>query len=182
MIQMKSTLVLTSPGFKMNGEMPKRFTGEGRDLSPELRWSEVPSGTHSFAILCEDPDAPKSPGKDHPYVHWVAYNISPSVTMVPEGILGVPELELPVLMSQGINSFGKIGYEGPMPPPGHGRHRYFFRLFALEAELGLRPGLKKQAVLKAMQGHVLAQAELVGTYLRETKLIPSPTRDASRVG
>jgi Raf kinase inhibitor-like YbhB/YbcL family protein len=157
---------LTSTAFEPSREIPKRYTGEGENVSPELRWSGVPPRCREFALICEDPDAPKRPGVDHPYVHWIAYHISPEVTSLPEGVPTDPSPDLPVRLQQGKNSFGEIGYGGPMPPVGHGKHRYVFRLYALNSELGLRPGATKDDLLGAIRDHVVAEAELVGVYAR----------------
>lgn len=160
---------LTSSVFKDQKEIPKRYTGEGQDVSLPLEWSGVPQKCREFVLICEDPDAPKRPEKDHPYVHWIIYNISPSVTSLPEGIPSFSRIEVPVRADQGINSFGKIGYGGPMPPVGHGTHHYIFRLYALDTELALKPGANKQELLEAMQGHIITQTELVGTYKRDAQ-------------
>lgn len=157
---------LTSSAFQRNEPIPVRFSGEGSDVSPPLEWSYVPDGTRSFAILCEDPDAPVRPGKEHPFAHWLIYNIPARISSLPEGIPHRDVLLLPVLATQGRNSFGKIGYNGPMPPAGHGMHRYHFKLFALSSSIPLAAGMRREAFLLALQGHVLATAELVGTYER----------------
>ena len=145
---------LTSEAFKPNGRIPKMYTGEGADVSPPLAWSGAPAATREFVLICDDPDAPTP----EPWVHWVVYGISPTVTALPQGnALGAKE---------GRNSWGRIGYGGPMPPPGHGVHHYHFRLYAMDRPLDLPPGADKKAVLAAMKGHVLAEAELVGKYER----------------
>src|SRR4051794_18221924 len=118
---------LTSAVFQMNGEIPKRYSGEGDDVSPPLEWSDVPNGTQEFALICEDPDAPVTRGQDHPFfVHWVAYHISPSVTALPEGVPPFQRMVSPVHLDQGMNSMGELGYGGPMPPEGRGAHHYRF--------------------------------------------------------
>lgn len=157
---------LSSPAFQHNGQIPLKYTGEGDDVSPPLKWSGVPEGTREFVLLCEDPDAPGASQRGGPFVHWVIYDISPSTTQLPEGVPNKMRLELPIRADQGTNSFGSIGYGGPMPPVGHGRHHYFFRLYALNFELGVKPGASRAELLEAMHGHVLDQAELVGTYER----------------
>lgn len=153
-------LLVETPAFGMNEAIPRKYTGEGQDVSPPLVWTPVPAGTKEIALIVDDPDAPRS----EPWVHWVLYHIPPEATGLPEGIPN----SVPASggMLQGINSWNRIGYNGPMPPPGHGRHRYHFRLYALDAPLNLEPGLTKDALLEAMLGHVLAEGELVGTYQR----------------
>lgn len=159
-------LVLNSPSFEDGQVIPRTFTGEGEDRSPQLSWSYVPDGTREFVLICEDPDAPQP----EPFVHWIAYNISPSVTQLPEGLPARRDIEFPVRLHQGQNSSGNIGYGGPMPPVGHGPHRYIFMLYALNTELGVPPGASKEELLKAMQGHVIDQARLTGIYERRKKL------------
>lgn len=157
---------LKSSAFENNQEIPVRYSGEGQDLSPPLKWSEIPAGCKEFALICEDPDAPSRPGKDSPFVHWIVYNISPSVTALPEGLNSIERIEVPVRADQGRNSFGKIGYGGPMPPRGHGIHHYVFKLYALNTELGLAPGATKEELFRAMEAHVLDAAQWVGKYKR----------------
>lgn len=156
-------LKLSSQAFRDGEEIPKQFTGEGADRSPPLKWSGVPQETREFVLVCEDPDAPQ----DEPFVHWLIYDISPSISSLPEGMPAKERMELPVRADQGRNSFGNIGYGGPMPPEGHGRHRYFFRLYALNFELGVQPGATKEELLKALQPHIIDQAVLMGTYERK---------------
>lgn len=157
---------LTSPAFRRNEPIPLRYTGEGSDVSPPLEWSYVPEGARAFALSCEDPDAPVRQGKEHPFAHWLIYNIPARVSALPEGLAHREMLLLPVLATQGRNSFGKIGYNGPMPPPGHGVHRYHFTLFALSSGIPMASGMRREAFLLAVQGHVLATADLTGTYER----------------
>jgi len=141
-----------------SGEMiPVKYTCDGADFSPPLEWTAGPAGTKSFALICDDPDAPMGT-----WVHWVVYDIPPTTTMLAEGI--TRERELTGGGTQGINDFRKIGYGGPCPPGG--THRYFFRLYALDTLLGLKPGITKDQLLKAMKGHILAEAKLMGTYRR----------------
>jgi len=156
-------LSLFSPAFDDGQEIPVNFTDEAEDISPPLEWSNVPDGTREFAMICEDPDAPQS----EPFVHWVVYNISPTTTQLPEGLLPVERLDAPIRADQGINSFGKLGYNGPMPPRGHGVHRYLFKIYALDTELGLAPGASKSALLKAMEGHLLNEGLLIGVFERK---------------
>lgn len=158
-------LKLTSPAFQSGQPIPKKHTGEGADVSPALEWSNVPEGTQEFALICDDPDAPTA----EPWVHWVIYKIPPDVTKLAEGIAKTPKLSNPAGALQGKNSWPSgqtIGYRGPMPPPGHGRHRYYFRIYALDKKLDLPPGASKKELLEAMKGHILAQGELMGTYER----------------
>lgn len=157
---------LNSDYFKPEGTIPKRFTGEGEDISPRLTWSDVPKKTREFVLIVDDPDAPKKPGQDSPYVHWVAYNIPANISQLPEGLPDRARILAPAVLDQGENSFGKLGYGGPMPPRGDGTHHYRFTLYALDQEIGLEPGHKKPEVLKAIEGHVLEKAVLVGTYER----------------
>lgn len=155
-------ITVTSPAFAAGKPIPKRHTGEGPDVSPTLAWTGVPAGVREFALVCDDPDAPC---KD-PWVHWVLYKIPANCAGLPEKLAAVdrpPELPGAV---QGKNDFGRIGYGGPMPPPGHGVHHYHFTLYALSAELALPPGSTKAQVLAATRGKVLSQGELVGTYQR----------------
>lgn len=157
---------LNSPAFSREQPIPTQYTGEGRDISPPLEWSYVPDHCKAFALLCEDPDAPVRPGKEHPLAHWLIYNIPARITALPPGLPGKEIILLPVFATQGRNSFGKIGYGGPMPPPGHGKHRYFFTLYALSSSIPMASGMRREAFLLAMQGHVLATATLMGTYER----------------
>jgi Raf kinase inhibitor-like YbhB/YbcL family protein len=136
-----------------------RFTCSGQNYSPALNWGETPPGTASFALVCEDPDAPGGL-----FVHWVYYDIPGNVRGLPQRI--ETDGELPDGSRQGKNSFGKIGYSGPCPPPGRGPHRYFFKLYALETRLGLPPGQTRDDLMAAMEGHVLALAEVMARFER----------------
>jgi Raf kinase inhibitor-like YbhB/YbcL family protein len=151
-------LELKSTSFKNGDFIPRQFTGQGADKSPALQWQNAPEGTKSFALINDDPDAPGMT-----WVHWVIFNIPPDKTTLSEAV--PTKGELPDGSRQGINDFGQIGYGGPMPPPGKA-HRYFFKLYALDCMLELKSGITKSELLKAMQGHILAQAELVGLYKR----------------
>jgi len=153
---------LTSTAFAEGQPIPQKYTGEGADVSPSLSWSALPQGTKELALICDDPDAPGGT-----WVHWVVYKIPVAATGLP-GNAGGAEPRQPELLTmvEGRNSFGNTGYGGPMPPRGGGEHRYFFRLYALDAELALEPGLDKPALLKAIEGHILAEGELMGTYER----------------
>lgn len=149
---------LKSPAFENNGVIPKTYSCEGRDVSPQLQWSGVPQGTKSFAIICDDPDAPVGT-----WVHWVIYNIPEVSRGLPEGVSGLEVLEDG--SRQGITDFRRTGYGGPCPPPGK-PHRYFFKLYALDIVLDLEGKIAKDALLDAMEGHILAEATLIGTYKR----------------
>lgn len=154
-----------------NGDLiGKQYTGEGSDQSPPVTWSDVPVGTRSFALICDDPDAPspQKPAAD-PWVHWVIYNIPADVDRLPEGVSRAASPQEIPGANQGCNSWpqNNIGFRGPMPPPGSGRHRYFFRLYALDTGLQLDPTkANKTQLLAAIEGHVLAEAQLMGTYQR----------------
>lgn len=161
-------LILKSNGFKNNQKIPIKYTCEGKNISPQLFWSDVPESTKSFAIICDDPDAPT---KD-PFVHWIIFNISGEVRDLPENISPKKFFKKNKNISlrsakQGIDSFGKIGFMGPCPPRGHGEHRYFFRIYALNNVLGLKAGSTKDQLLKAMKGHVLAEGKLIGKFERK---------------
>jgi len=155
-------ITIESPVFKDNEPIPRKYTGEGEDVSPPLRWSGVPEGTRELALIVDDPDAPRP----EPWVHWVIYKLPPTLTDLPEGVPATEMLSEPAGAVQGNNTWPKVGYNGPMPPPGHGVHHYHFKLYALDAALDAAPGLDKKALLAKMQGHVLAEGELVGTYQR----------------
>ncbi len=158
-----ATMKIESPAFKEGGVIPKKHTGEGADVSPALAWSGAPAGVKEFALICDDPDAPTP----QPWVHWVVYAIPADATGFKEGVAKTEKLDAPKGAIQGKTSFGRVGYGGPMPPRGHGVHHYHFKLYALDAPLGLKAGLDKSALLAATQGHVLAEAELIGTYERK---------------
>lgn len=155
-------ITLQSPAFAANAPIPKDCSGEGKDLSPELTWSDAPAKTQSFALIMDDPDAP--PGT---WVHWVIYDIPAGAKMLKAGV--VRDEKLPDGSKQGlgwgVDKFEKVGYYGPYPPTGK-LHRYFFKLYALDKLLGLSPQATKPEVMKAMLGHIIGQGELVGTYRR----------------
>ena len=157
---------LTSPGFKNNSTMPSRYTMEGANVSPALEWSEVPEGCKSFVLLCDDLDAPKKYEHAANFVHWLIFNISGDVSSLPEGLLKNSKLELPVKATQGTNSFGRIGYDGPLPPAGSGPHRYTFRLFACDRMINVKPGSNRNTVMESVQSHSLETAQLTATYER----------------
>ena len=150
---------LESPSFDAMGEIPRRHTCEGQDLSPELRWSGVPDQARSLVLIVDDPDAPDPADPKMTWVHWVLYDIPPDATVLPEG---VSEAKLPPGTKQGTNDWKRTGYGGPCPPIG--RHRYFHKLYALDSELGDLGRPTKADLERAMRGKVLAQVELVGTY------------------
>lgn len=147
-----SELAITSPAFSHNGMIPKRYTCDGADVSPPLAIGNVPEGTKSLALIVDDPDAPAGT-----WVHWVVWNIEP-------GTREIPEHSVPPGALQGTNDFGKQKYGGPCPPSG--THRYFFKLYALNAPLALAGGARKAKVEEAMGGHLLGKAELIGLYRR----------------
>jgi Raf kinase inhibitor-like YbhB/YbcL family protein len=148
---------LTSPAFTPGGSLPAVYTCEGKDVSPPLHWTQPPQGTKSFALIVDDPDAPDPQHPRTTWVHWVLYNVPPSTDALPEGVTA-----LPAGTREGRNDWKRTGYGGPCPPIG--RHRYFFKLYALDTEFADLNGPSKSALETAMQGHVLARAELVGTY------------------
>jgi len=159
-----SKIEVTSTAFQPGKPIPQKYTGDGEDLSPPLAWSNLPEGTEELALICDDPDAPTK----EPWVHWVIYKIPASTTGVPEGVAKDAGLKQPAGALQGANSWPSgqtVGYRGPAPPRGK-PHRYFFKLYALDAPLKLEPNLDKKRLLKAIEGHVLAQGQLMGTYQR----------------
>ncbi|MFQ6048284.1 MAG: YbhB/YbcL family Raf kinase inhibitor-like protein [Phycisphaerae bacterium] len=155
-------ITVTSSAFESGQAIPRKYTGDGADLSPPLAWSNLPPQTRELALICDDPDAPTR----QPWSHWVLYKIPPTTSALPEGVEKTARPpQLPGAL-QGSNSWGKIGYGGPAPPRGHGTHHYHFRVYALDSPLPDREGMNRQQLLDAMKGHVLAQGELVGTYAR----------------
>ncbi len=148
---------LTSPKFSYGRPIPKEYTCDSKDISPPLVWKDPPVGTRSFALIMDDPDAPIGT-----WVHWVLYDIPADVRSLEEAVPG--ESTLPDGSRNGKNSWRRLGYGGPCPP--RGTHRYFFRLYALDATLGLPSGAGKKEVIRAMKGHILGTAELMGTYSR----------------
>lgn len=155
-------ITITSPAFKHNEPIPRKYTGEDRDVSPALSWSGIPAEAKELALIVDDPDAPRP----EPWVHWVIYKLPPGLSGLPEGVATSAALSEPTGALQGENSWGRSGYGGPMPPPGHGVHHYHFRLYALDTDLDVKAGLDKDALLAKMQGHILAEGELIGTYQR----------------
>ena len=149
------TIRIASSAFEPNRPIPKKYTGDGPDLSPPLAWSGVPKATKELALLCDDPEAPTP----EPWVHWLLYKLPPTLTELKEGDKGGG--------IEGKNSFDKIGYGGPLSPRGDGSHHYHFKLYALDQALGVGAGLSKDQLLAQMKGHILAQGELIGTYDRK---------------
>lgn len=153
------TLKLVSGAFGEGESIPRIYTCQGEDISPPLSWSGVPEGTRSLALIVDDPDAPDPKAPKMTWVHWVLYNLPPDATGLLEGVS--PEA-LPPGTEEGRNDWGRTGYGGPCPPIG--RHRYFLKLYALDRELEGMNAPTKAQLLNAMEGHVIAQAALVGTY------------------
>lgn len=151
-------LDLTTPSFAEGQPIPPRHAFDEQNVSPALKWSGVPPATKSLALICDDPDAPMGT-----WVHWVIYDLPPDAGGLAEGVATTPELANDA--KQGLNDYKRIGYGGPCPPPGK-PHRYFFKLYALDTKPELKPGLTKEELLKAMDGHVLAEGQLMGTYQR----------------
>lgn len=152
-----SDMTLTSSAFDAGGNIPRKHTGEGGDVSPALRWSGAPDDARAFAVVCHDPDAPLVTPGHYGFVHWVLYNIPAGVHELPEGVQEY---------TSGKNDFGKTGYGGPMPPEGHGRHHYFFWLLALRRETDYPAGLTLWELLEQVEPDVIAMNRLVGTYTR----------------
>lgn len=163
---------LTSTAFDNGAAIPAKFTGASEDVSPPLAWSKAAESTKSFALICDDPDAPSraNPRPEGPWVHWVIYNIPADMAELPAAVARQAEPPQPVGARQGKNDFGSdnVGYRGPMPPTGSGPHRYFFRIYALDRQLDLDPkDADKKSLLAAIQGHILAEGELMGTFERK---------------
>lgn len=153
-----SDMQLESTAFENDSPIPARYSGEAEDVSPQLSWTGAPEGARSFAVICHDPDAPLI-GKRGTYgfVHWTLYNIPGAVNELPEGCADY---------TTGQNDFGNTGYGGPMPPEGHGVHKYYFWVLALDRDLGLDPGLTLWELLEKVEPHVLGMNRLIGTYQR----------------
>ena len=151
------SIIIESSAFMENQSIPSKYTCDGLNVSPPLAWKNIPEGTKSIVLISDDPDAPAGV-----WVHWVCYDIAPAVTALPENI---PQADtLPQGGKQGMNDFNNVGYGGPCPPSG--THRYFFKIYALDRELGLPVGKSKKDIERAMKGHILAQGQLIGTYSR----------------
>ena len=154
----KMDIKVTSSVFKNDGLIPSKYTCDGEDISPPLQWEAVPQGAKSIALICDDPDAPMGT-----FVHWVLFNLPADTKELAEKV-PVDKI-LPDGASQGITDFGRVGYGGPCPPSG--THRYFFKIYVLDTKLDLPAGARKSQLLKAMDGHILAQGQLVGKYKRQ---------------
>ena len=156
---------LTSSAFEDAGVIPKKYTEDGENVSPPLAWTEVPEGVKEFALVVDDPDAPR----EDPWVHWLMYKIPGDATGLGEGVPRRESVGNPAGALQGVNSFDRnnVGYRGPAPPPGHGTHHYHFKLYALDRPLDLGPQVHKEAVMNLVgKAKVLGETELVGTYER----------------
>jgi Raf kinase inhibitor-like YbhB/YbcL family protein len=153
-----SPIKVTSSAFEAGESIPAKYTCDGADISPPLKWAGAPAGAKSFALICDDPDAPAGT-----WVHWALFNLPAPAAELGENVARAGAL--PGGAIQGTNSFTKIGFGGPFPPPGK-PHRYFFRLYALDGNLALKPGTTKQELLHAMQKHVVAQGQIMGAYQR----------------
>lgn len=163
-------LQISSLAFEEGQEIPIKYTGEGDNISPPLRWLGVPTQARELALICDDPDAPgPDTSGNGSWVHWVIYGISPATMGLPSGLPPKKRLDSPLQGLQGRNSADRVGYTGPMPPEGHGWHRYYFKLYALNTHLNLPPGASKEELLEAMEGHIVAEAQFHGRYRREAK-------------
>jgi len=154
----KMEIKITSSAFAEGGMIPSKYTCDGADVSPPLQWDAVPEGTKSIALISDDPDAPMGT-----WVHWVLFNLPAQTRELPENV--PPDETLPNGAKQGITDFGRVGYGGPCPPSG--THRYFFKIYALDTELQIDTGAGKRGLLKAMEGHILGQGQLMGKYKRK---------------
>lgn len=149
---------IKTPSFQTGADIPRKYTCDGADVSPALAWEGAPAGSKTFALVADDPDAPVGT-----WVHWVFYDLPATTKDLTEGVAAAETL--PDGAKQGLNDFRKVGYGGPCPPPGPA-HRYFFKLYALDAPTNLKPRATKQQLLDAMKGHILAEAQLMGRYGR----------------
>jgi len=152
-----SDMRLKSSAFEQGGDIPSKYTGDAEDVSPAMDWADVPDGAKSFALICHDPDAPLVKPGTYGFVHWVLYGIPGNVSELPEDVADYV---------QGVNDFGSPGYGGPMPPPGHGTHHYFFWLLALDSEPELPPGLTLWELLDKLEPSIIGMNRLMGTYSR----------------
>ena len=148
---------ITSSAFEPGGMIPVQYTCDGQDVSPPLSWGDVPEGTASIAVICDDPDAPMGT-----WVHWVLFDLPPETRGLPENIPAEDNLDM--AGTHGTNDFRRLGYGGPCPPGG--THRYFFKIYALDKQMDIPAGSTKAQLLKAMEGHILAEGELMGRYKR----------------
>ena len=156
-VAVTTQLTITSDAFANGQSIPAKYSCIGRNISPPLMWNEPPAGTQSFALIMDDPDAPFGT-----WVHWVLYNIPMSTRSLQEDLPITGKNADPNAIYVGKNSSGNVGYDGPCPPSG--THRYFFKLYALDTTISLLPGATKEKILKEMEGHILAQGELMGTF------------------
>lgn len=154
-----STFSISSPAFDNGGMIPEKYTCDGANLSPELRWTALPQNTQSLALVVEDPDAPMGT-----FIHWVIYNIAPNLNGLPSGVSEGPQVA--GVGTQGVNSFRRVGYGGPCPPKGPA-HRYYFKLYALDLAPNLESRLNADDLQRTIKGHILAQAEWMGRYQRK---------------
>lgn len=152
-------ITITSTAFSAGGSIPVKFTGQGDDISPDLAWRDAPASLKSYALVCDDPDAPSGT-----WVHWTMWNIPPSTTSLPQGVPSDETLADGAV--QGMTSSGHSGYSGPMPPRGNAHH-YYFRIYALDTVLSLPPSASRAELDRAMRGHVVSQGQLMGTYQRK---------------
>ena len=152
-----SDMQIESPAFGAHGAIPQRHTGDGEDVSPVLRWRDAPAGTKAFAVVCHDPDAPLLKTTSYGFVHWLLYNIPAETSELAEGTQE---------FTPGKNDFGGTGYGGPAPPPGHGKHHYYFWILALDTELDLPAELSMSELLDKIEPHVKGMNRLIGTYIR----------------
>lgn len=152
-----SKIKIISAAFEEGGMIPQKYTCDGMDVSPSLAWESLPGEAKSLALICEDPDAPAGT-----WVHWILYNLSSEIKELAENVPVDKTLANGAM--QGTNDFGKIGYGGPCPPGG--THRYYFKLYALDTDLGVEPGITKAQLLEAIEGHVLSEGQLMGRYKR----------------
>lgn len=159
---MPNELAFTSSPFSPSESIPTEFTCEGADVSPSLEWAHVPDGTEGLALIVDDPDAP-----GQTFTHWVLFNIPGDQRSLPRDVdVDSHFADADPTPREGVNDFNDVGYSGPCPPPGHGPHRYFFRLYALDTVLDLERGAPKAQVMDVMNGHILDETDLVGTYER----------------
>jgi Raf kinase inhibitor-like YbhB/YbcL family protein len=157
-VKTAGSMELKSSAFQNDGEIPRKYTCAANDVSPSLSWDKEPAGTKAFALIADDPDAPAGT-----WVHWLIYDLPAERRELAEGTATTETLANGA--KQGVNDFRKVGYGGPCPPPGL-PHRYFFKLYALNAPVNLKPGASKQQLLDAMKGHILGEAQLMGRYKR----------------
>lgn len=160
---------ISSSVFKESQAIPLRHAGEGENVSPPLEWFDVPAQSKSLVLIFEDLDAKDKQAEDLPFVHWLAYNISPSISFLSEGLAKQSEIHVPLRVDQGRNSFGLIGYDGPFPPEGE-NHTYVMNLFALDIETLALPGATQEVVRSAMTGHILQKTQLSGSFERVAPL------------